>query len=225
MGNDLSYITDVRLVGEILKYTGCRSPERVSVAVASHFGGAAGLVGASARELRAIRGVDRDTARLLRLIGEICGRVIAGSEAHSTVQGLARAAELLTPRLRGLENEALCCLCLDKLWRPADCTLISEGSLTQLVPDSYTIYRTARSAGSHALILAHNHPPDLPDPSVEDIRLTQKLADALKKVSVTLVDHIIFSGEKYVSLAESGCLPPDPLREAYLAGTAGKMQA
>lgn len=209
-------LTDRGLLEELLTYTGCKTPEKLSAAVWAHFDGVAELTSASLRELRSLAGMDRDSARFFRLLGEICGRVVAGNEARGAVTCPARAAALLASRLRGLENEALVCLCLDKLWRPVECTILGEGSKAQTPPESFAVYRAARSAGSRAVILAHNHPPGSPCPSVEDAELTVALAKALRDAGVTLVDHLVISREGYVSMAESGFLPPDPLRDAYL---------
>lgn len=209
-------LNDRELLEELLTFPRRKSSKKLSAAISAHFDGMAAMTSASLRELRSIWGMDRDTARFFRLLGEISGRVVSEREARNTVTCPARAVELLTPRLRGLENEALLCLCLDKLWRPVDCVLISEGGTAETPPGSFDILRAARSAGSRAVILAHNHPPGSPCPSVEDAELTQTLAKALKDAGITLVDHLVISRDGYVSMAESGFLPPDPLRDAYL---------
>lgn len=205
------------LFGELLGFTRCRSPEELAATLRNHFGSAAALTSASLRELRSIRGMDRDTARFIRLVGEISGRAVSENEARAAVKSPRQAAKLLGPRLRGMEHEALSCLCLDKLLRPVDCTLIAEGDRTRTSPESFAVVRAAHSAGSRLVILAHNHPPEAAYPSAEDIQLTKALAKALKDAEITLLDHIVFSREGYVSMAESALLPPDPLRDPYLS--------
>lgn len=214
--DELRALSDRELLEALLPFTRCKSPEKLSRAARTHFDGIAAMASASQRELRSVKGMDRDTARFFRLLGEISGRVIAGGEAREAVTCPAKAVELLLPRLRGLENEALYCLFLDKLWRPVDCVLISEGGAAETPQGSFNILRAARSAGSRAVILAHNHLTGAAYPSVEDVALTQVLAKALKDAGVTLIDHIVLTRDGYVSLAESPLLPPDPLRAPYL---------
>ena len=53
------------------------------------------------------------------------------------------------------------------------------------------------------LIISHNHPNASAMPSAEDIRVTENINDALSKVNVKLLDHIIVAENDYVSLAQS----------------------
>ncbi len=55
------------------------------------------------------------------------------------------------------------------------------------------------------MILAHNHPSGIPDPSQADIRITERLTSALELVDVRVLDHLIV-GETVASLAEQGLL-------------------
>jgi DNA repair protein RadC len=53
-----------------------------------------------------------------------------------------------------------------------------------------------------AIILAHNHPSGLPNPSPDDIIMTRKLTDAGNTLGITLLDHIIFNSRGHFSMAE-----------------------
>lgn len=57
-----------------------------------------------------------------------------------------------------------------------------------------------------AVILAHCHPSGLPEPSQADIRITERLVEALKLVDVRILDHIIVGGANSVSMAERGLI-------------------
>ena len=56
------------------------------------------------------------------------------------------------------------------------------------------------------VILLHNHPSGDPEPSEEDIRATEELANACSMVGLTLADHIIIGGHRYVSMREKGII-------------------
>jgi DNA repair protein RadC len=57
-----------------------------------------------------------------------------------------------------------------------------------------------------AVVLAHNHPSRLAEPSSADLRLTQTLRTALDLVSVRVVDHLVVGGDEIVSMAERGLI-------------------
>lgn len=81
--------------------------------------------------------------------------------------------------------------------------------------DTCTVYireilREALSLNAAALILAHNHPSGLPEPSVADIHLTEQIKSAASVMGIRLLDHIVIgesgSGLLSVSMAERGLL-------------------
>ncbi len=57
-----------------------------------------------------------------------------------------------------------------------------------------------------AIILAHNHPSGIPEPSVSDRTITSRLQEALKLIDVRLLDHIVVAGTGAVSFAERGIM-------------------
>jgi DNA repair protein RadC len=57
-----------------------------------------------------------------------------------------------------------------------------------------------------AVIFAHNHPSGVAEPSQADLRITQKLKDALALLEVRVLDHVVVAAEGSVSLAERGLL-------------------
>ena len=54
-----------------------------------------------------------------------------------------------------------------------------------------------------AVILAHNHPSGMSEPSAEDRRLTQRLCHALGLVDIRVLDHIVIGDGRYVSFVEA----------------------
>lgn len=56
------------------------------------------------------------------------------------------------------------------------------------------------------VVIAHNHPRGLPDPSSNDTLITKKLSKMLSDIGVNVIDHVICSGDRFVSLANRGLL-------------------
>ena len=81
-----------------------------------------------------------------------------------------------------------------------------RGTLAQttVYPREVVIEALARNAAS--VILCHNHPSGVPEPSVADQALTQRLKQALALVDVRVLDHLIVAGAASTSFAELGLL-------------------
>jgi len=53
-------------------------------------------------------------------------------------------------------------------------------------------------------VVAHNHPSGNPEPSPEDVALTRLLVETGKALEVTVLDHVVVGGNRFVSLRERG---------------------
>jgi DNA repair protein RadC len=84
--------------------------------------------------------------------------------------------------------------------------VISEGILNSSLVHPREVFRGAIITTSAAIILAHNHPSENAEPSMEDIQITKQIAETGKIVGIPVHDHIIFAGERYTSFAERGLL-------------------
>lgn len=77
---------------------------------------------------------------------------------------------------------------------------LSEGGINATTLDMGLLIRAAVALPTKGIILAHNHPTGSLKPSKADIRLTQKVKDALELVDMTLLDHIIITKSNYSSI-------------------------
>ena len=64
--------------------------------------------------------------------------------------------------------------------------------------------RLALREAASAFVLVHNHPSGDPTPSVEDLRFTERVAEAAEILGTPLVDHLIVAGDRYRSLLDDG---------------------
>lgn len=90
--------------------------------------------------------------------------------------------------------------------RVIETEIISEGSISSAHIYARELLKRVLSLNAAAVVISHNHPSGNPEPSREDVDLTQKLRDLLKLMDVALLDHIIIAGDRYISLADKGCL-------------------
>ena len=71
--------------------------------------------------------------------------------------------------------------------------LLGLGDESSAPADQKDLVRTAALVNAAAVILVHNHPSSNPDPTQQDIEITQKIHDLLDKINVQLLDHVIIS--------------------------------
>ena len=81
-----------------------------------------------------------------------------------------------------------------------------RGSLTQTAVYPREVVQRALALGAAAVILAHNHPSGVAEPSREDLRLTERLQAALALVDVRVFDHFVVGGAGSCSMAARGLL-------------------
>ncbi len=116
----------------------------------------------------------------------------------------SKTRQYIQQRLRPYQHEVFACLFLDSKHR----LIIFEALFTGTI-DTASVYprevvKHALAHNAAAVILAHNHPSGIAEPSQADIAITSKLKAALDLVDIRVLDHIIVGDGETVSLAEIG---------------------
>jgi DNA repair protein RadC len=114
--------------------------------------------------------------------------------------------DYLSARLRDLEHEVFCCLFLDKRHRLIQFEEMFRGTIDGASVHPREIVKAALQRNCAAVIIAHNHPSGIAEPSQADELITQRVKEALSLVDIRLLDHIIVGDGISVSLAERGVL-------------------
>ena len=83
---------------------------------------------------------------------------------------------------------------------------VSRGSIDASIVHPREIFKRALTNNATNIVVAHNHPSGDPNPSKEDINITNRLKECGKLLGINLIDHIIIGDEKYVSLKEKGII-------------------
>lgn len=123
-----------------------------------------------------------------------------------TITSPADTKQYLVLKLAEQEREVFSVLFLDNRHQ-----LIAYKELFYGTIDGASVYprevaKEALKQNAAAVILAHNHPSGVPEPSTADERITVRLKDALGLLDIRVLDHIIVGGTDTVSLAERGVL-------------------
>jgi DNA repair protein RadC len=81
--------------------------------------------------------------------------------------------------------------------------LVNIGTLSSSLVHPRETFRRAIVEGSASIIVAHNHPSGEVEPSDEDTRITKVLFEAGQILGITMLDHVIFAGNKYFSFRDN----------------------
>ena len=85
-------------------------------------------------------------------------------------------------------------------------TTCSIGDMTGTLVNPRDVFRTAIANLTAGVVFIHNHPSGDPDPSQEDIQITQRLFEVGRIVGIRCLDHIIIGQGSYFSFADEGYL-------------------
>ena len=112
----------------------------------------------------------------------------------------------LATQFAELEHEVFACLFLDNRHRVIRYEEMFRGTIDGCSVHPREVVKAALTANAAAVILAHNHPSGVAEPSRADTQLTRRLTDALGLVDVRVLDHIVVGGAETVSFSERGLL-------------------
>lgn len=112
----------------------------------------------------------------------------------------------LKTRLYGYPHEVFACLFLDNRHRVIDYEELFRGTIDGASVHPREVVKRALHHNAAAVILAHNHPSGVTEPSQADAHMTQRLKEALTLVDVRVLDHLIVGDGEPRSFAEMGLL-------------------
>jgi len=199
-------LSDAELLAIILR-TGTRGRSALCLArdLLGHFGGLRPLLAADQLTLCRAIGIGPATYAQLQAALELSRRQLAEQlqrESPLTSPDLAR--RYLLAWLQDRPNEVFCCLYLDTRHRVIGAEELFRGTIDGATVHPREVVKSALARNAAALIIAHNHPSGVAEPSRADELLTRRLKDALALVEVRLLDHIVVGDGLTVSMAERG---------------------
>ena len=103
-------------------------------------------------------------------------------------------------------HEVFACLFLDNRHRLMAFEELFRGTIDGASVHPREVVRRALAHNAAALILAHNHPSGIAEPSAADTRITERLRQALSLIDVRVLDHLIVGDAEVTSLAERGLI-------------------
>jgi DNA repair protein RadC len=202
-------LSDAELLAIFLR-VGVRGKSAVDLAreLLAHFDGSvAKLAGATPDALTQLPGMGPAKASQLAAVLELARRALAEDlRQRDILASPAAVRDWLRLKLAGLHHEVFCALWLDAQNRLIVFEELFRGTLTQTSVYPREVVKRALACNAAAVILAHNHPSGVAEPSTADQALTRSLKDALALVDVKVLDHFVVAGREPISFAERGLL-------------------
>ena len=171
------------------------------------FGGLAGLLAAPPESLGRVRGLGPAKRAELSAVTEIARRSVAARLREAPVfDAPAAVRHFLQLQIATRPYEVFAVLFLDTQQRLIAFEELFRGTLAQTSVYPHEVVKRALALNAAAVVLAHNHPSGVAEPSRADEALTHALRSALALVDVRVLDHFVVAPGTVVSFAERGLL-------------------
>ncbi len=202
------HLSDAELLAIFLR-TGVRGKTAVDLGrtLLQRFGGISGILSAERELLCAQQGLGPARFCQLSAMVELTRRALREDIGRRNVLASPAAVrDYLCLRLRDLGHEVFVGLYLDSQNRVIGDEELFRGTLTQTSVYPREVVKRALARNAAGIILAHNHPSGVAEPSYADEALTRALKQALALVDVKVLDHFVIAGNAATSFAERGLL-------------------
>lgn len=204
-------LTDAELLAIILR-TGSKDNPSLSAArklLSMDSRGLPGIHVLTPKELTSIKGIGKVKSYQLKAVSEISKR-LSKSYAISRfrITSPASVANIFMEEMRYLNKEHIKVVFMDTKNGIISDKDISIGTVNASLVDPRDVFIEALKVEAVQIIIMHNHPSGDPEPSEDDIDVTNRLLEASKLIGIELLDHIIIGDGTFVSLKERGYLMP-----------------
>ncbi len=203
-----SGMSDAQLLAIILRTGGGgKGVMALALQLLEDFGGLRNMDGAATGDLRRVKGLGTAKIAQLRASFELGRRLMRETLGDKPVLSSSRSVySFFAPVVKNMKKEIFLCALLDAKNRFIREVKISEGTLTNSLIHPREAFKEAIRESAASIIFVHNHPSGDPEPSRDDLAVTEKLKNAGHIVGIAVLDHVIIGDGRYVSLKEKGML-------------------
>ncbi len=170
--------------------------------------GILGLLHLSLEELMSVKGIGQVKGIQLLCIGELSRRIWKRKvlEDPLPLDNPQKIADYYQEDMRHRDREEFHVMFFNSKQGLIREILISRGTVNASIAEPREILVEALRCHAVSMILVHNHPSGDPQPSREDVAVTERIRQAGNLVGILLVDHVIIGDNTYVSLKERGLI-------------------
>lgn len=201
-------LTDAELIAILLR-VGIRGVSAIDMgrALLQRCGGLNGLLQTPVNELQRQPGMGAAKSAQLMAALELSRRALAAPlQRGDALTSPLHTRRYLQCELAAERHEVFAVLFLDTRHRVIRFDKLFFGTIDGASVHPRVVVQKALDLNAAAVIVAHNHPSGVAEPSTQDERITRTLSQALQLVDVRLLDHVIVAGSETVSFAERGLI-------------------
>lgn len=203
-----STLSDAELLAVLLR-TGVRGKTALDISreLLGKFGGLRHILAASLAQFSKTLGLGLTKYVQLQAAQELAVRCLKENiERGNALENPHDVQCYLSSKLRSYPYEVFSCLFLDNRHRFITFKELFYGSINQAAVYPREILRQVYQTNAAAVILAHNHPSGIAEPSEADKRITKEIKSLLSVIDVQVLDHIIIGDGQMTSFASRGLL-------------------
>ena len=200
-------LSDAELLAIFLR-TGIKGKTAVDLArdLLVESGGLTSLLSANEEQFCKGKGVGQAKFVQLQAVVEMSRRYLEEKIHRGDVMAnVDDVKNYLQSRLQSYQFEVFSCLFLDNKHRVIEYEELFRGTINSASVHPREVVRRVIHHNAAAVVLAHNHPSGVAEPSQSDKDITQRLKDSLQLIDVRVLDHFVI-GDETVSFAERGLL-------------------
>jgi DNA repair protein RadC len=180
-----------------------RSALDLAKAILSRYKNLNELIDVSPAELTEIKGIGQAKAAQIIAALELGRRVVSEKNGNNvSFRCSEEVANYYIPLLKDLKKEQFRVLLLDIKNRVIKEVLISQGSLTSSIVHPREVIKPAVKESAASVIFIHNHPSGDPEPSIDDMEITDRLCKSFSIMGIGVLDHIIVAEGGYFSFKQ-----------------------
>jgi DNA repair protein RadC len=139
-----------------------------------------------------------------RAVMELAAQYLLADLRGQAIDSPQVTERFLMHELREDKSETFCVMFLDTRHRVIQFERMFNGTIDGATVYPRVVAQRALELNAAALILAHNHPSGITDPSLADQAITKRIKDALNLLDIRLLDHFIIGAGQATSMASRG---------------------
>lgn len=204
-----AHLQDEELLAIFLR-TGIKGKTALALAheLLNTYGSLSQILALNFEEIQAIKGIGLAKWSQLQACYELVQRSFADQmRQQNLLSSSSLVKNYLVSTIGQLDHEVFTCLYLDSHMKLISAENMFRGSVTETRVHPREVAKACLLKNCSYLIVAHNHPSGTPDPSADDIHLTEHLYEALLLLDITLLDHVIASKSYAISMHELNLMP------------------
>ena len=201
-------LADAELIALLLR-TGFKGVSVLQLAekLLADFGGLDGLLKTQPADLKRVKGLGPAKRAEIAAVMELARRSLQRElSARPVFDAPQRAKDYLRMQIGGRSHEVFAVMFLDAKSQLIRFEEMFRGTLTHTAVYPREVVKRALELGAAGVVLAHNHPSGVAEPSHADELLTKTLINALQLVDIRVLDHMVVGEVDVISFAERGIL-------------------